>query len=411
MKEYVKPLVKSPVVDADIPTVLPDLTAFSEAFGVLIEAGSETVEKLCAIPVSLERFVSLLKFAKGNKTVHITGMGRSGKVGMAFGELLKTEGLNVAYIGKSHARPVRFGDVSVGFSGSGWTKTTAHNLEDCIRAGATAVSFVGDPLSKIARLSDVSIFIPSQIDADKESRSYVRRNIEGIASPLTPMGTIFEITSMLAASGIAACLEETAMSSPVEEIFGEVCKQVLREAYQNKCRLQRESGLQEMIEELGKRATHAYSHRAPKVYVIGSGMSGIVASMAAVRFSHLGINVQSEYDWRFRNADDLLLAISGSGTTSNVLTYAKLAVETDMKTFAVTSFKDSELAKLANHVTLISGRKGKTSEYDKHAWDAKTLIPSFEYSSALFLDSIVAQIADSLRIDEESMKKEHANVE
>ncbi|MFX0113028.1 MAG: SIS domain-containing protein [Candidatus Hodarchaeota archaeon] len=395
----------------EIRSPLPGLEAFAEAFDVLLEAGTETVGKLCSIPVSLERFVSMLKHSKDSGTVHITGMGRSGKVGMLFGELLKTEGLNVSYIGKTYARPVRFGDLAIGFSGSGWTKTTAYNLEDSIRVGAKVASFVGDPISKVARLSDVSINIPSHTDQKKRPTSYVKRNIEGIAPPLTPMGTVFEITSMLVASGISACLEETAMTCPVTDVFNRVCHQIIQEANHTKRNLEHAGSLQELIDELARRTTHAYDHRTSKVYVLGTGMSGIVASMAAVRFQHVGINIQSEYDWRFRNRDDVLLAISGSGETSNILTYAKSAVDSRMKIFSITSFADSQLAQLADNVTLVTGRKEKVSEYDKEVWDSKSLVPSFEYSAAVVLDSIVAQIADSMKIDEESMKKEHANVQ
>ncbi|MFQ5977818.1 MAG: SIS domain-containing protein [Candidatus Heimdallarchaeota archaeon] len=410
MKDQQK-IAQEPSASPDTQSTLPGLEAFAEAFEILLEAGSETIEKLCTIPVSLERFVTMLRHSKGSGTIHITGMGRSGKVGMLFGELLKTEGFNVSYIGKTYARPVRFGDLAVGFSGSGWTKTTAYNLEDCIRVGAKVASFVGDPLSKVARLSDVLITIPSHSEGRKRPTSYVKRNIEGIAPPLTPMGTVFEITSMLVASGISACLEDTTISLPVADVFSRVCNQIIQQARLTKKYLEHTGSLQELIDELARKATHAYSHRTNKVYVLGTGMSGIVASMAAVRGQHVGINIQSEYDWRFRNQDDVLLAISGSGETSNILTYAQSAAVSGMKIMAITSFADSQLAQLADNVILVSGRKEKISEYDKEIWDSKSLVPSFEYSAAVVLDSIVAQIALSLKIDEESMKKEHANVQ
>ncbi|MFW9914471.1 MAG: SIS domain-containing protein [Candidatus Thorarchaeota archaeon] len=410
MKDQTK-VVQEPKSSPDAPSVLPGLEAFAEAFEILISTGSETIDKICSIPVSLERFVSMLRHSKDTGTVHITGMGRSGKAGMLFGELLKTEGLNVSYIGKTYARPVRFGDLAIGISGSGWTKTTAYNLEDCIRAGAKVASFVGDPLSKVSRLSDVAIPIPAHSQTEKRPTSYVKRNIEGIAPPLTPMGTIFEITSILVASGISACLEEAAMTVPIPEVFKRVCQQIIQEATLNMRNLAHEGPLQEIIDELAHRATHSYNHRTSKVYVLGTGMSGIVASMAAVRFQHIGINIQSEYDWRFRNKGDILLAVSGSGETSNILTYAQSAAESQMKIFAITSFADSKLAQLGENVVLVSGRKEKISEYDKEVWDSKSLVPSFEYSAAVALDSIIAQIARSMKIDEESMRKEHANVQ
>ncbi|MHA2233036.1 MAG: hypothetical protein ACXAB4_11140, partial [Candidatus Hodarchaeales archaeon] len=333
MKDQPK-IAQEPSDSPDTQPILPGLEAFAEAFEILLEAGSETIDKLCAIPVSLERLITMLRHSKGSGTVHITGMGRSGKVGMIFGELLKTEGFNVSYIGKTYARPVRFGDLAVGFSGSGWTKTTAYNLEDCIRVGAKVASFVGDPLSKVARLSDVLVNIPSHSEGRKRPTSYVKRNIEGMAPPLTPMGTVFEITSMLVASGISACLEETTINLPVADVFSRVCSQIIQQARLNKKYLEHTGPLQELIDELARKATHAYSHRTNKVYVLGTGMSGIVASMAAVRGQHVGINIQSEYDWRFRNQDDILLAISGSGETSNILTYAQSAADSGMKIMA-----------------------------------------------------------------------------
>ncbi|MHA1541890.1 MAG: SIS domain-containing protein, partial [Candidatus Hodarchaeales archaeon] len=80
-------------------------------------------------------------------------MGRSGKVGMLFGEMLKNIGFSVSYLGKSLAKPVRTNDIVVGVTGSGWTNFTIRTLQDAIQRGAKILVFTGDEHSLAARLA------------------------------------------------------------------------------------------------------------------------------------------------------------------------------------------------------------------------------------------------------------------
>ena len=58
-------------------------------------------------------------------------------------------------------------------------------------------------------------------------------------------------------------------------------------------------------------------------------------------------------------ADDLLIVISASGNSPNILAAAKLARELGGKVFALTGFDGGKLASLADHVLLLETPKGE----------------------------------------------------
>jgi 6-phospho-3-hexuloisomerase len=156
------------------------------------------------------------------------------------------------------------------------------------------------------------------------------------------------------------------------------------------------------------------------VFVIGQGRSGLVARAFAMRLMHLGIGVYvvGETITPAIDDDDCLLAISGSGETSYIISTAKIAKMRDAKIVAVTSYSESTLGKMSDLVIHIKGRTKVDSEknYIKRQMDGKHLSLSplgtlFEVSTLIFLDALIAQLMDKMGKTEDDLKKRHTVLE
>ena len=156
------------------------------------------------------------------------------------------------------------------------------------------------------------------------------------------------------------------------------------------------------------------------VFLLGQGRSGLVARAFAMRLMHLGISVYvvGETITPAIGDDDCLLAISGSGETSYIISTAKIAKKRGSKIVAVTSYNDSTLGEMADLVIHIKGRTKVDSEknYIKRQMNGKHLSLSplgtlFEVSTLIFLDALIAQLMDKLGKTEDDLKKRHTVLE
>lgn len=127
--------------------------------------------------------------------------------------------------------------------------------------------------------------------------------------------------------------------------------------------------------------------RAPTVFTIGGGRSGLALQMAAMRLMHLGlsIHVVGETTAPAIGADDVLVAASGSGTTGRVVRAAQKARECGGSVVALTTAPDSPLAAEASEVLEISAA-------DKQDFDGTV---SGQYAGSLF-EQCVLMLTDSL---------------
>jgi D-arabinose 5-phosphate isomerase GutQ len=378
---------------------IEDLSSFYSAYELLLQSAKRMVNSVNENPVDLMEFCKILAETKEtNNRVHVVGMGRSGKVGMLLGEILKNIGYNVSYLGKSLAKPVRNDDVVIGVTGSGWTSFTTKAIEDSIAKGAKTLVLTGENRSKAARLADSIIRIPRPIE--------LSRNVDNRPNhaPLTPMGTLFEMNSLVAGMGIFSGLND----GSIIKGFNEGVNDILRSAEMTLTKLRKnEEVLNNFIDTIQSFSCQKKKH----VFIYGSGLDSIIASISSIRLSHLRINIQSSYDWRFRIKDDLLLGISGSGLSTSTLERVKSAKVVEMKIIGLTSFPKSPLAQECDLFLEIEGRSEKTNAYLQQISNLGFFVPSFEYVAAITLDACVAQIALNLGISESEMKAEHANIE
>ena len=156
------------------------------------------------------------------------------------------------------------------------------------------------------------------------------------------------------------------------------------------------------------------------VLVVGAGRSGLVGRAFAMRLMHLGFRtyVVGETITPAIGPNDVLVAISGSGSTAVVVTAAEAAKRVGAKVIAITSYRDSPLAKIADHVVVVPGRTKTAVEQDYFSRQIlgihEPLAPLgtlFELGTAVFLDSIVAELMYRLGKSEVEMKYRHAIIE
>ncbi|MEM3785993.1 MAG: 6-phospho-3-hexuloisomerase [Nitrososphaeria archaeon] len=161
------------------------------------------------------------------------------------------------------------------------------------------------------------------------------------------------------------------------------------------------------------------SHRSSKILIMGAGRSGLVGRAFAMRLLHLGFNAYVLGDTIVPSIskEDLVIAISGSGSTKLIVTAAEAAKQVGAKIVSITSYASSPLGKLSNHIVLLKGRI-EVSPRDYFARQIlglhEPLAPLgtlFEDSALFLLDSIIATLITEFHVSESDMKERHANIE
>jgi len=159
-----------------------------------------------------------------------------------------------------------------------------------------------------------------------------------------------------------------------------------------------------------------------KIFTVGMGRSGFVARAFALRLMNLGFNVYflGETITPAAEKGDLLIAISGTGTTKMVLTASAAATDIGAKVAAITSFHESALGELADLVVTVRGRTktGMPIEEDYLArqiiGEREPLTPLgsiFENNCMVFLDSLIVELMHRLGRTEADLKRRHATLE
>lgn len=157
-----------------------------------------------------------------------------------------------------------------------------------------------------------------------------------------------------------------------------------------------------------------------RVMVVGAGRSSLVGRAFAMRLMHLGLNVYvlGETINPAVADGDIVLVISGSGSTALPVTVAEIAKKLGVRVLAVTSNPESPLGKLADLTVVVPGRSkaAREEEYQSRQLlgEHESLTPMgtlFENSSMVFLDSLIAELMDRLGVSEDEMKRRHAAIE
>ncbi|MFX1516132.1 MAG: SIS domain-containing protein [Promethearchaeota archaeon] len=372
-------------------TPVGDKAAFMSAYQLLIRTAQRTVNTINQDPHNLAIFCQTLSDALENKDsqIHIVAVGRSRLIGMILGECLKDIGFSnrIFYLGENITQPIKKNDVTIAITGSGWTKLTTMILEEVVREKCKVLTFTGAMDSKAAKLSDGVLQSPMGYLSTDHINLFTRKQ-----DPLSPLGTIFELTTMVTGLGVINGVHRGSCTKG----FNEATAQILKTAENSFNDLTRDSKLPLFIQQLGDYCKNFDS----KVFFYGNGIANIVALMSSMRLQSLGMNVQPIKNWRFRRASDLLVALSGSGVSATTLNIVDSAKTSQMKVFSLTSFPQSQLVEESDEFIVIQGRKRRPISESLQLLHYEMYLPKFEYGATITLESCVAQIVKNLGLPE-----------
>ncbi|MBM3308824.1 MAG: 6-phospho-3-hexuloisomerase [Candidatus Altiarchaeales archaeon] len=159
--------------------------------------------------------------------------------------------------------------------------------------------------------------------------------------------------------------------------------------------------------------------KADRIFLMGVGRSGLVSKAFAMRLVHLGLkaHVIGETTTPSITKNDLLIAVSGSGSTNSVVKAVEISKKVGTKVLAVTSYPNSDLGKLADHVVKIEGRTKLDASRDdlkRELTGYEQLTPLgtlFEDTVMIFFDGIIAKLMNELGTKETDMQHRHAKLE
>ncbi|WP_213575519.1 6-phospho-3-hexuloisomerase [Rhodococcus sp. USK13] len=148
---------------------------------------------------------------------------------------------------------------------------------------------------------------------------------------------------------------------------------------------------------------------ARAVFVIGNGRSGLAVQMAAMRLMHLGlrVHVAGEVTAPAVGDGDVLIAVSGSGSTASVVGAADTAKKVGASILAVTTASDSPLARRADEVLVLPA----ADKEDHSATITRQYAGSlFEQSVLLAFDALFQALWDNEDQTAERLWERHANI-
>jgi 6-phospho-3-hexuloisomerase len=148
---------------------------------------------------------------------------------------------------------------------------------------------------------------------------------------------------------------------------------------------------------------------ARAVFVIGNGRSGLATQMAAMRLMHLGlrVHVAGEVTAPAIGAGDLLIAVSGSGTTGSVVGAADTARKVGAAVLAVTTAAESPLAQRADEVLVLPAADKQDHSGSVTRQYAGSL---FEQSVLLAFDALFQALWSNEDQTAERLWERHANI-
>lgn len=138
-----------------------------------------------------DKFVDLII---GSRKVFIYGVGRSGLIAKAFAIRLVQMGLEVFFVGETVTPFVEEGNLVIIVSYTGETMSAIQTANIVRRVGAKVVTVTANDHSKLAAASNLVIVIHPPKDDDRKR--------------LAPLGTLFEVATLIYLDGIVATLME-----------------------------------------------------------------------------------------------------------------------------------------------------------------------------------------------------------
>ena len=150
---------------------------------------------------TIEEFMKILT---ESKNVFVMGAGRSGLVAKAFAMRLVHLGLSAYVVGETISPAIYDDDCILAISGSGETKTIVSAVSIAKNRGSKALALTSYHESSLGKLADCVMKVKGRTKIDIDDEDYIKRQIDGNYVSLTPLGTAFELTSLIFLDGLIA---------------------------------------------------------------------------------------------------------------------------------------------------------------------------------------------------------------
>jgi 6-phospho-3-hexuloisomerase len=146
---------------------------------------------------------------------------------------------------------------------------------------------------------------------------------------------------------------------------------------------------------------------ARRIFIAGAGRSKLVGNFFAMRLVHGGydVSVVGEIVTPSIKNGDLLIIISGSGETEQLIAFTKSAQKVGAKIVLISAKSSSTIGDMADAVFTV----GSPEQYGKVVGMPMGTV--FELSTLVFLEAIISHIIHDKGIAEEVMRERHANLE
>jgi len=142
---------------------------------------------------------------------------------------------------------------------------------------------------------------------------------------------------------------------------------------------------------------------AKRIFIAGAGRSKLVGNFFAMRLVHAGydVSVVGEIVTPSIKSGDLLIIISGSGETEQLIAFTKSAKKVGASIVLISAKAESTIGDMAEAVFQI----GRAEQYAKVFGMPMGTV--FELSTLLFLESTISHVIHEKGIPEEVMRERH----
>ena len=143
-----------------------------------------------------------------SKNIFVTGAGRSGLAAKAFAMRLMHLGLSAYVVGETISPAIYEDDCIIAISGSGETNTIVTAAQIAKNRGSKVLAVTSYPESSLGQLADSYILVKGRTKKEVDDENYIKRQIHGNYTSLTPLGTAFELTTLVFLDAIISELME-----------------------------------------------------------------------------------------------------------------------------------------------------------------------------------------------------------
>lgn len=140
--------------------------------------------------------------------VFVTGAGRSGLAAKAFAMRLMHLGVSAYVVGETISPAINNGDCIIAISGSGETNTIVSAAKIAKNRGSKVLAVTSYPESTLGKLADTCLLVKGRTMQEVDDENYMKRQIYGNYTSLTPLGTAFELTTLVFLDAIVSELME-----------------------------------------------------------------------------------------------------------------------------------------------------------------------------------------------------------